>query len=122
MASEQSRGDKSSMTPTRPMPRMPDMLDPGSMALFLDVDGTLLDIAPRPEDVEVKPGLLDDLAAAEHAVGSALALVSGRPIAELDRLFAPLRPPASGVHGAEMRRHPGGAVRMLTSGRLGGEA
>jgi len=73
------------------------------MALFLDVDGTLIDIAPRPEAVFVPADLPDDLAAAARQVGGALALVSGRTIAELDRLFAPVRLPASGVHGAETR-------------------
>lgn len=110
------------MTATEPTKRMLGKLNPRTIGLFLDVDGTLLDIAPRPEAVEVKPGLLDDLAAAERALGGALALVSGRPIAELDRLFAPLRVAASGIHGAEMRRWPDGPVAMLASGALGDEA
>src|SRR5579885_124300 len=107
------------MTATKPAQRMLGKLNPGTIGLFLDVDGTLLDIAPRPEAVEVQPGLLDDLAAAERALSGALALVSGRPIAELDRLFAPLRIAASGIHGAEMRRRPGGPVATLTWGSLG---
>jgi trehalose 6-phosphate phosphatase len=72
-------------------------------ALFLDVDGTLLDFAETPEQVFVPPGLLDLLRALHDALGGALALVSGRPIATLDRLFAPLRLPAAGQHGAERR-------------------
>lgn len=110
------------MTATEPMQRMLGKLNPRTIGLFLDVDGTLLDIAPRPEAVEVQPGLLDDLAAAERVLGGALALVSGRPIAELDRLFAPLRVAASGIHGAEMRRWPNGPTASLTSGALGDEA
>lgn len=101
---------------------MPAALNPGNIGLFLDVDGTLLDIAPRPEAVEVKSGLLDDLAALELALDGALALVSGRPIAELDRLFSPLRLAASGVHGAELRRQPNGSVERMTEGRLGDNA
>lgn len=97
---------------------MPEMPNPGTIGLFLDVDGTLLDIAPRPEAVVVTADLRRDLAAAEIAVGGALALVSGRPIAELDRLFAPLRLAASGVHGAELRRSEDGAVAVLATGRL----
>jgi len=97
-------------------------LNPGQIGLFLDVDGTLLDIAPRPEAVEVKPSLLEDLAAAESALNGALALVSGRPIAELDRLFTPLRLAASGVHGAELRREPNGPVALLAAGSLGDDA
>ncbi|HTW54474.1 MAG TPA: trehalose-phosphatase [Stellaceae bacterium] len=104
------------------MQRMPETLNPGTIGLFLDVDGTLLDIAPRPEAVKVTAELLSDLAAAEAALDGALALVSGRPIAELDRLFAPLRLAASGVHGAELRRRPDGAVTRLAAGQLGDDA
>jgi len=107
------------MTATEPTRTIPEGLSPGDIGLFLDVDGTLIDIAPRPDAVEVKPSLLDDLVAVEKALGGAIALVSGRPIAELDRLFAPLRLAASGVHGAELRRRPGGAVASLAEGRLG---
>jgi len=109
------------MTATKPQ-RMPEKLNPGTIGLFLDVDGTLLDIAPRPDEVEVKASLLDDLAAVEDASGGAVALVSGRPIAELDRLFRPLRLAASGVHGAELRRRPEGDIVSLTNGRLGDHA
>jgi trehalose 6-phosphate phosphatase len=79
------------------------------IALFLDVDGTLLDLAPHPEAVEVPGELIGALAAVERRLGGALALISGRPIAALDRLFAPLRLRAGGVHGAEIRCTPGGA-------------
>jgi len=77
------------------------------IALFLDVDGTILDLAERPGDVVTPPGLVATLWKAERKLEGALALVSGRPIAELDRLFEPLRLRASGVHGAEMRFDPG---------------
>jgi trehalose 6-phosphate phosphatase len=72
-------------------------------ALFLDVDGTLLDFAETPEQVSVPSGLPDLLRALHDFLGGALALVSGRPIATLDRLFVPLRLPAAGQHGAELR-------------------
>lgn len=75
-------------------------------ALFLDVDGTLLDLAARPDGVFVPPSLIDSLALAEKALDGALALVSGRTIDDLDRLFAPLRLDASGVHGAQSRFAP----------------
>lgn len=78
-------------------------LPPHDACLFFDVDGTLVDIAPTPDAVAVAPGLLDDLASAERLCGGALALVSGRSVAQLDRLFAPRRFTASGVHGAEFR-------------------
>jgi trehalose 6-phosphate phosphatase len=72
-------------------------------ALFLDVDGTLLDIAERPDEVAVPRTLVQTLRRAADAFDGALALVSGRTIAELDRLFDPLRLPIAGQHGAEMR-------------------
>src|SRR5262249_32823722 len=71
--------------------------------VFLDVDGTLIDIAPHPDAVVVPPDLVRDLGLAEDRLGGALALISGRTIADLDRLFFPLRLKGSGVHGAEFR-------------------
>ena len=79
------------------------------IAILLDVDGTLLDIAPTPREVVVPPGLPATLARLRDRVGGALALVSGRPISELDEFFAPLRLPAVGGHGAEMRPLADGA-------------
>lgn len=81
----------------------PPLTGRANVALFLDVDGTLLDIAERPDAVSTPNGLVRALERAARKLSGALALVSGRPIDELDRLFAPLRLPASGVHGAQMR-------------------
>lgn len=72
-------------------------------ALFLDVDGTLLEIVEHPEDVRVTPNLRAILADLLRLLDGAVALVSGRPIASLDRFFSPLRPPAAGQHGLERR-------------------
>jgi trehalose 6-phosphate phosphatase len=76
-------------------------------ALFIDVDGTLLDIAPRPELVEVTPSLPDLLQRLGGEREGALALISGRSIAELDRLFRPWHGAAAGLHGIERRRPDG---------------
>src|SRR5215469_704677 len=81
-------------------------LAPETIGLFLDVDGTLVDIATSPDAVEVPASLVADLAAANARLDGALALLSGRPIDELDRLFAPLRLRAGGTHGAELRHAP----------------
>ena len=72
-------------------------------ALFLDVDGTLLDFAPHPDAARVPDGLREVLAALHRRLDGALALVSGRPVAGLDTLFHPLRLPAAGLHGLELR-------------------
>ncbi len=72
-------------------------------ALLLDVDGTLIDIAPRPDLVVVPAGLITDLQRLHDMSGGAVAFVSGRKISVMDALFAPLLLPAVGVHGAEMR-------------------
>jgi trehalose 6-phosphate phosphatase len=85
-------------------------LKPEQIALFLDVDGTLLDLAPRPDAVEVSAALIDGLGAAADRLDGALALISGRAIGELDRLFSPLRLRAAGVHGAELRLSANGAA------------
>lgn len=90
------------MVSPAPLPPPPAIAD--DWALFLDVDGTLLEFADTPEGVRVPPGLVDALAALRHRLGGALALVSGRRLARLDALFAPLRLPAAGLHGLE-RRH-----------------
>lgn len=84
-----------------------------STALFLDVDGTLIDIAPNPGAVVVPPSLLRDLKRLQQRLDGALALVSGRTIEDLDHLFAPVRLRASGVHGAEFRFEPDGRIEML---------
>jgi trehalose 6-phosphate phosphatase len=72
-------------------------------ALFLDVDGTLLDIAATPDGVVVPPDLVSDLTAASAALGGALAVVSGRMLSEVDQLLAPLQLPGAGEHGAVVR-------------------
>lgn len=78
-------------------------LHPNRDALFLDIDGTLLDMAPMPDAVVVPPGLIENLTGLSRKLDGALALISGRPLQNIDALFHPLRLPASGVHGAQWR-------------------
>ncbi len=87
----------------------PPCLDPGTLAIFLDFDGTLVDLAEHPWKVVVPPETKTVLKTLARASKGALALVSGRPIADLDRLLTPLRLPTAGVHGLE-RRDAGGAI------------
>ena len=86
-------------------------LPPGSRhwALFLDVDGTLLDIAETPLDVSVPASVLLLLGRLQRELSGAVALVSGRSLDALDLLFRPLVLAAAGQHGFE-RRTAGGAV------------
>lgn len=72
-------------------------------AMLLDIDGTLLDLAPTPREVWVPDGLATTLRALYARTGGALALVSGRSINDIDLIFAPDLFPAVGGHGAEMR-------------------
>jgi trehalose 6-phosphate phosphatase len=90
-----------------------ERLDPQSLALLLDVDGTLIDIGPSPFEVEVSGALKAALARLSELAGGALALVSGRPIRDLDLLFAPLKLPAVGGHGAEIRVGEGVPVERI---------
>lgn len=92
-AGSRSSGTLSPQLAVPPVPAVP-------MALFLDVDGTLLDIAARPDSVQVPALLPGHLACARHG---ALALLSGRALATLDGMFAPHRFAAAGLHGLERR-------------------
>jgi trehalose 6-phosphate phosphatase len=89
------------------------LLDLEGAAIFLDVDGTLLDLAPTPDAVKAPPPLRENLAALSRLCGDALALLSGRRIADLDAILSPLKLPAAGAHGAELRLAPGDGVRRL---------
>jgi len=72
-------------------------------AVLLDIDGTLLELAPTPREVWVPPGLAKTLHRLHKRTNGALALVSGRSINDIDLIFAPDQFPAVGGHGAEMR-------------------
>ncbi|MGH8283584.1 MAG: trehalose-phosphatase [Gammaproteobacteria bacterium] len=86
-----------------------------SLAFFLDVDGTLLAIAETPDAVSPSAFVCTTLTDLAHLADGAVALVSGRPLAELDRLFAPHRFPAAGQHGGERRDAQGRVTRANAS-------
>ena len=86
------------MTPPAPRP---------DWAYFLDFDGTLVDIHARPDGISVDPALPDLLLNVSRSCGGALALVSGRPIAELDAFLPRTGLATCGQHGAERRRADG---------------
>jgi len=85
-------------------------LNPKTVAILLDVDGTLIEIGPSPTEVHVSVELMQSLERLVELTSGALALVSGRPIRDLDLLFSPLKLPAIGGHGAEMRLRGGEVV------------
>lgn len=97
-----------SQAPT-PLPT-PKPIDPDRMALFLDMDGTLVDFAATPDAVAAPAGAGERLNKLAARLGGALAVVSGRRLLELDRVLAPGRFAAAGLHGLEHRGGPDGAV------------
>jgi len=78
-----------------------------SCALFLDFDGTVVDIAPQPHAVHVPAPLIDLLRDVQELLHGAVAIISGRPIAQIDDFLQPLQLAVAGVHGAERRSHDG---------------
>ena len=89
-------------------------MDCPSCALFLDFDGTLVDIAPQPDAVAVPARVPMLLGALVRAFDGALAVVSGRAIEQIDAFLAPLKLPAAGVHGTERRNAAGALVLAPT--------
>jgi trehalose 6-phosphate phosphatase len=83
------------------------------IALFLDFDGTLVELAQQPEAVIVPPDLPPLLQRLHDRMNGAIATISGRPIAEVDRFLAPVTLPASGAHGAELRETRSGEIRVV---------
>src|SRR5688572_14627353 len=72
-------------------------------ALLFDIDGTLIDLAPTPDGIFIPPDLPPRLQELWRRTSGALALVSGRTITDIDEITKPIRLPAVGGHGAEMR-------------------
>lgn len=96
-----------------PAGTLPPYLLP-TAALYLDFDGTLAEYAQRPDAVRVSdslPALLTRLYA-RH--GGAVGIVTGRRLADVDLLLAPVRLPGAGVHGAEIRLRPEQPIRAMT--------
>jgi len=97
----------------------PPPLDVDSHSILLDFDGTLVDFAPHPDAIELRPGTGDLLARLTEHFRGAVALVSGRRIESIDRFLAPLKLAAVGVHGQETRRYGKTVVMRTPSPELG---
>lgn len=93
-----------------PPPRPAEIGEGQPIAVFLDLDGTLIDLAPRPDDVVVPPELPTFLRDVSARLDGALAIVSGRSVCAVDALLTPYRGAAAGLHGAELRALPNGTV------------
>lgn len=89
--------------PLRPPPPLLD----DACALFLDVDGTLVGFEEHPDAVQLMPAVRASIERISERLEGAVALVSGRPLTQLDTLFAPLRLPAAGLHGHQLRNAEG---------------
>lgn len=99
---ESSANDSSE---TQPIP--PVAIGAEAVALFLDLDGTLIDIAEQPDLVQLAERTRNTLAVLFRATGGAVAIVTGRDIATVDAILAPLVLPVAGVHGLTRRDHSG---------------
>ncbi|MFP5427612.1 MAG: trehalose-phosphatase [Gammaproteobacteria bacterium] len=91
----------------------PARLDERKHALFLDFDGTLADIAPRPDAVRLDSAIPPALSRLQQKLDGALALITGRPMDDIDGLLAPLRLPAAYEHGAVRRLASGEVLRAM---------
>jgi len=87
--------------------------DRREVALFLDFDGTLVDIALTPEGIVVPDTMVSLIASLTERLDGALAIVTGRPIADIDRYLSPLSLVVAGVHGAEIRASDNGSVELM---------
>jgi len=96
----------------------PPPIDAKRHALFLDFDGSLVDFALTPDRVVVFPATIALLAAVRRRLSGALAIVTGRRIADIDHHLSPLRLPVSGVHGLEFRADDGDTTAASISDEL----
>ena len=86
---------------------------PAKAALLLDLDGTLIDFAPTPESVIVPDDRRTSLAALRMSLHNALAIVTGRPVEQVDTLLGPLPFAVAGEHGGAIRHAPDAPVERL---------
>ncbi|MCJ8520383.1 trehalose 6-phosphate phosphatase [Pseudorhizobium tarimense] len=102
--------------PLQPFDRLVKTLveEPDQWALFLDIDGTLIDLAPSPDEIVVPQDLPGHLSSVSQYLGGALALVTGRALPYADELFQPHQFPIAGLHGSE-RRLADGTLDCVTA-------
>ncbi|MBP0617636.1 trehalose-phosphatase [Jiella mangrovi] len=93
--------------------KRPPAIDPQTHALFLDFDGTLVELVDDPDSVALARDRVERLQEMTDRLSGALAIVSGRRISDLDRFLSPLSFAAAGVHGLERRVRPDGETEFL---------
>ncbi|MBV1835384.1 trehalose-phosphatase [Novacetimonas pomaceti] len=93
------------------LPRSGDLPPPDRTAFLLDFDGTLVEIAPTPESVKVQAGLLATLRRLRRKCGNAVAVISGRPIDQIDFFLGDVPYAVAGEHGIAIRRSPGAPIQ-----------
>lgn len=102
--------------------RLLPAINPGDAAFFFDVDGTLAPLQPTPELVTIPADVCHNLQLLFQKSGGAVAIISGRPLIQIDQLLAPALLPAAGIHGAERRDNHGVIDRMMPGTELLAEA
>ena len=108
---------------TTPSPTVPESTGPTAptadrAAFLLDFDGTLVDIAPTPASVRLEPGFADVLLRLRDRCGGALAIVTGRPIEQIDHFLPDIPTAVAGEHGFTLRRYPDRAEEPVTGAKL----
>ncbi len=98
------------------LPSLTSLIEHGPVALFLDFDGTLVELAAAPDAILVRDGLGDALTALSRRLGGRIALVSGRSIADLERYLGPLPIAMAGSHGAAIRAADGSPLGKPAQG------
>ncbi|HEY0031645.1 MAG TPA: trehalose-phosphatase [Devosia sp.] len=91
------------------------------LAIFTDFDGTLVELAETPDDIDVPQNLAAELERAARELDSAFAVITGREIADIDRFLAPLHLPIAGAHGTQRRRADGFVETADPASMLGAE-
>jgi len=90
-----------------PPPSLESLKGEGDIALFLDFDGTLVDLAPTPDGIVPADGLAARLSQIASVLSDRLALVSGRAIIDLERHLGPIALACAGSHGSDCRKASG---------------
>lgn len=97
-------------------PSLEGLLQGGPVAVFMDFDGTLVEIAPGPDAITPLPDLAVRLANLDQRMGGRAALVSGRALSDIEKHIGPVPIAGAGSHGSDIRLRDGSAVGEAPSG------